>query len=51
MNANLTCRLQEDQETSGVGADSEEEEEEVQQLVFGIGGRWTDSEGYLDIMW
>ena len=36
MNANLTCRLQEDQETSAVGADSEEEEEEVQQLVFGI---------------
>ena len=49
MNANLTCRLQEDQETSAVGTDSEEEE--VQQLVFGIGGGWKDWEGYLDIMW
>ena len=40
MNANLTCRLQEDQETSVVGSDLEEEEEEVQQPIFGIGDRW-----------
>ena len=39
MNANLTCRLQEDEETSVVGSDLEEEEEEVQQPVLGIGGR------------
>ena len=38
MNANLTCRLQKDQETSVVGLDSEEEE--VEQPVFGIGGGW-----------
>ena len=51
MNANLTCRLWEDQETSIVGSDSEEEEEEVQQSVFGIGGRWRPWEGHPDIMW
>ena len=44
MNANLTCRLQEDQE---VGSDKEG----VQQPVFGIGGSWRDWEGYPDITW
>ena len=44
MNANLTCRLQEDQE-----ADSDKEEEGAQQLIFGIGGGWRDREGYPDI--
>ena len=47
MNANLTCRLQEDQETSAAGLDKEEEE--VQQPVYGIGGSWRDWEGYPDI--
>ena len=44
MNPNLTCRLQEDQE-SIAGLDSDEEEEEVQQPVFGIGGGWRLWEG------
>ena len=46
------CRfnLQEDQETSAVGSDSEEEEEDVQQPVFGIDGRWRPWKGYPDIM-
>ena len=48
MNANLTCRLQEDQE-SAAGLDLDEEEEEVQQPVFGIGGGWRSWEGYPDI--
>ena len=43
MNANLTCRLQEDQE-----ADSDKEED-VQQLVFRIGDGWRDWESYPDI--
>ena len=46
MSANLTCRLQEDQE-----AEEEEEEEDLQQPVFGIGGGWREWEGYPDIMW
>ena len=46
MNANLTCRLQEDQE-----AGSDKEEEDVKQSVFRIGGGWRDWEGYPDIMW
>ena len=50
MNANFTCRLKGDEETSVVGLDSEEEEEEVQQPIFGIGGRWRPWEGYPDIM-
>ena len=50
MNANLTYRLQEDQETSVIGSDLEEEEEEVQLLIFGIGDRWRLWEGYPDIM-
>ena len=51
MNANLTFRLQEDQETSVAGVDLEEEEDEVQQPVFRIGDRWRDWEGYLYITW
>ena len=47
MNANLTCRLQEDQKVDS----DKEEEEDVQQLVFGIGGGWRDWEGYPDITW
>ena len=50
MNANLTYRLQGDQQTSAAGLDSEEEEEEVQQPVFRIAGGWKDWEGYPDIM-
>ena len=45
MNANLTCRLQEDEETSVVGSDLEEEEEEVQQPILGIGGGRRKFEG------
>ena len=45
MNANLTCRLQEDEETSVVGSDLEEEEEEVQQQILGIGGGRRPFEG------
>ena len=37
MSANLTCRLQEDQEV-----EEEEEEEDLQQPVFGIGGGWQE---------
>ena len=44
MSANLTCRLQEDQE-----AEEEEEEEDLQQPIFGIGGSWQEWEGYPDI--
>ena len=44
MNANLTCRLQEDEETSV------EEEEEVLQPILGIGGGRRSWEGYPDIM-
>ena len=52
MNANLTCRLQEDEdETSMVGSDSEEEEEEVQQLILAIGNRRRPFEGYPKITW
>ena len=50
MNANLTCRLQEDEETSVVGLDLEEEEEEVQQPILAIGGRRRPFEGYPEIM-
>ena len=52
MNANLTCRLQEDEETSVAGLDSEEEgeEEKVQQLILAIGGGRRPFEGYPDIM-
>ena len=51
MNANLTCRLQEDEdeETSMAGLDSEEEEEEVQQPILAIGGRRRPFEGYPEI--
>ena len=45
MNVNLTFRLQEDQ---AVDSDKEEEED-VQQPVFGIGGSWRDCKGYPDI--
>ena len=38
MNANLTYRLQEDQEADL----DKEEQEDVQQLVFRIGGGWRD---------
>ena len=53
MNANLTCRLQEDEdeETCKVGSDSEEEEEEVQQLILAIGNRRRLFEGYPKIAW
>ena len=50
MNANLTCRLQEDGETSVAGSDSEEEEEEVQQPILAIGGGRRPFEGYPEIM-
>ena len=50
MNTNLTFSLQEDQETSAVGLDSKEEEEEVQQPIFWTGGRWRKWKGYPDIM-
>ena len=46
MNANLTCRLQEDQESA---ASLDSEEEEVQQSVFGIGSGSRPWEGYPDI--
>ena len=49
MNADLTCKLQEDEETSALGTDSEEEEEEVQQLILGIGGGRRLWKGYPDI--
>ena len=45
MNANLTCRLQEDEEADL----DKEEEEDLQQPVFTIGGSWRDWEGYPDI--
>ena len=48
VNANLTCRLQEDQE-SVVSSDSDEEEEEVQKPMSGIGGGWRPWEEYPDI--
>ena len=51
MYANLTYRLQEDEEISMVGSDLEEEEEEVQQLILAIGGRRRPFEGYPEIMW
>ena len=41
----LTCKLQEDQEANL----DKGEEEDVQQLVFRIGGSWRDWEGYPDI--
>ena len=50
MNANLTCRLQEDEETSAAGLDSEEEEEEVQQPILAIGVGRRPFEGYPEIM-
>ena len=43
MNTNLTCRLDEQQDSSI------EKDEEVAQLVCGIGGRRRPWEGYLDI--
>ena len=46
MNANLTCRLQKDEDTSAEGLDSEEEEEEVQQPILAIGGGRRPFEGY-----
>ena len=46
MNTNLTCRLQEDEETSVAGSDLKEEEEEVQQPILAIGGRRRPFEGY-----
>ena len=49
MNANLTCRLQEDEETLAVGSGLEEEEEEVQQLILAIGGSSRPFEGYPEI--
>ena len=49
MNVNLTCRLQEDEETSVVGLDLEGEEE-MQQLILAIGGRRRPFEGYPEIM-
>ena len=51
MNANLTCKLQEDEdkETSMAGSDLEGEEEEVQQLILAIGGRRRSFEGYPEI--
>ena len=51
MNANLTCRLQEDEETLVAGSDSEEEEEEVQQLILAIGEGRRPFEGYPEITW
>ena len=53
MNANLTCRLQEDEdeETSMVGSDLEEEEEEVQQPILAIGGGRRPFEGHPEITW
>ena len=51
MNANLTCRLQEYEETSVAGLDLEEEEEEVQYPILAIGGRKRPFEGYPEIMW
>ena len=51
MNANLTCRLQEDEETSAKGLDLEEEEEEVQQLILAIGDGRRPFEGYPEITW
>ena len=45
MSANLTCRLQEDQEV-----EEEEEEDDLQQPVFSICGSWREWEGYPDIM-
>ena len=50
MNANLTCRLQEDEETSVAGLDLEKGEEEVQQLILGLGGGRRAFEGYPEIM-
>ena len=49
MNVILTLRLQEAEENSVVGLDLEKEEEEVQQLIFGIGGGRRPWEGYPDI--
>ena len=34
-----------------VGLDSEEEEQEVQQLILGIGGGRRPFEGYSEITW
>ena len=51
MNANLTCGLQEDEETSVAGSDSEEEEEEVQKPILAIDGRRRPFEGYPEIVW
>ena len=49
MNANLTCSL-EDWEDQESGDDNETDlDEEVQQPVYGIGGRWRLWEGYPDI--
>ena len=47
MKENLTCRLQEDQDVDS----DKEEEQDIQQPVFGIGGSWRDWEGYPDITW
>ena len=49
MNANLTCRLQEDEETSAAGSDLEEEEEEVQQPILGLGGESRPLKGMLKL--
>ena len=46
-----TCRLQEDEETSVAGSDSEEKEEEVQQPILALGGRRMPFEGYPEITW
>ena len=51
MNVNLTCRLQEDEETSAAGSDLEEEEEEVSQPIPAIGGGRRPFEGYPEITW
>ena len=45
MNTNLTCGLQEDQEVDS----DKEEEEDLLQPAFRIGGSWRDWEGYPDI--
>ena len=50
MNANLTCRLQEDEEASVVGSDLEDKEEEVQQPILAIGGGRRPFEWYPEIM-
>ena len=51
VNDNLTCRLQEDEETSAVGSDLEEEEEEG--VTADPWNRWQKEalEGYVEITW